>query len=276
MKSRLLGHEIAGRVLAGLAATRDEPRDRARGFAELIDWYTTILEAYPRGQPLFLALLRLHELENIKLAWRVIVNGATESPWQSLWIDLGRLATVALSACRDCRTLPALVEALRQTPYAAIAHDMCRAHADDLAAAELGFDRWASTCIIDAAALLPKADRTAVALAHAVVRERDLNIAHRLRAAGLPSPVVAMPREWQRHAPAPGDHDRWLVWLRRRRKQLCRQAFLEMPFCLAPAVALLLLKEEEIRGLDAIASFDAASSDPGWLTFALAASELGA
>jgi hypothetical protein len=67
-----------------------------------------------------------------------------------------------------------------------------------------------------------------------------------------------------------------MLWLRRQRRRLCRQAFLQAPFCLAPAVALLLLKEEEVRGLDAIASFDSETAEASWLTYALAAGELGA
>jgi hypothetical protein len=276
LKSRLLGHEVAGRVMAGLAATRDERPDRARGLAELIDWYVTILKSYPRGQALFRALLRRHEIENIKLLWRAIVNGAADGAWQARWLDFGRLASITKDDCRDRRTLASLVEALRHSPYAAIAHDMWRAHAGDHAAAEHGFDQWISKGILDAAATLPDVDRTAVEIARALVRERDINIARRLESAGLPATPVTLPRAWQRHAPPAADHDRLMVWLRRRRKLLCRQAFLEPPFCLAPPVALLVLKEEELGALDALASFDPAAADTGWLAYALAASELGA
>ena len=275
MKSRLLGHEVAGRVTAGLGAMRDDRIDRARAFDSLIDCYVTVLKSYPRGQSLFLSLLRRHEIENVKLLWRVIVTGAVNGEWPRHWIDLGRLARVSIDAVRDCRTLPSLVEALRQSPYASIAGDMWRAHAGDPAAAELGFDRWASSVIIDAAAGLTSDDRGAVEIALAVVRERNFNITRRLAAAGLAAPAAPLPRSWQRQAP-PADHDRLPIWLRRRRRLLCRQAFREAPYCLAPAVALLLLKEEEIRGLDALASFDPARADAGWLDYALAASELGA
>lgn len=275
MKSRLLGHEIAGRVLAGLGATTADWQQHATAFAELIEWYVTVLKSYPRGQSLFLSLLRRHEIENVKLLWRVIVNDARTTHWGRHWIDLGRLATLTIEAGRDCGSLPALIEVLKRGPYAAIAHDMWRAHGGDPAAAELGFDRWTSARIAEAAAGLPDNDRTAIALAMAIVRERDVNIAHRMAAAGLPVPPVRLPREWRRDAPAGGDHDRLVLWLRRRRRSLCRQAFREAPYCLAPAVALLLLKEEEVRGLDAIHWFDPASHEAAWLDYALAASELG-
>ena len=180
IKSRLLGHEIAGRVRAGLAATRDDRL--ARGFDGLIASYVTVLKSYPRGQTLFLALLRRHEIENVKLMWRVIVNSAFESRWARHWLDLERLAAISLESCRECRTLPSLIDALRGTPYAAVAGEMWRAHAGDAAAAELGFDRWTSACIVDAAAALPHGDRTAAEIAFAVV---ELAPGERLRVAGI-------------------------------------------------------------------------------------------
>jgi hypothetical protein len=146
-----------------------------------------------------------------------------------------------------------------------------------------------------------------VSLALAVVRERDLNILRRATAAGLSPEVLAaalglvhreigaadvtrlaswtpargpfwtaVPPRWQRHAPPATDWDAWLVWWRRQRRALCRRAFLEPPFCLAPAVALLLLKEEELRGLDAWLALDPRDVDPAAVAYALAAGELGA
>jgi len=67
-----------------------------------------------------------------------------------------------------------------------------------------------------------------------------------------------------------------MVWWRHARRELCRRAFRESPFCLAPGVALLLLKEEEVLGLDAIATFEATGRDAAALEYAIAASELGA
>lgn len=274
MKSRLLGREVAGRFTAGLAMARDERLDPGRGRRELIDWYDIIIGAYPRRTALLHALWRRFEIENVKLVWRAIVNGTPPARWTPRWTDLGRLATIRLTACIDARTLAAFVELLQATPFAAPAADMWRAHANDLAAAELGFDGWISRTILDAAAGLPDGDRTAAGLALAIVREREVNAERRIDATP-PLPGLRLPRAWQRRAPSAHDRERWLVWLRAERRRLCRRAFLESPFCLAPAVALLLLKEEETRGLEAIAAFDADWAEPAALEHAFAASELG-
>ena len=55
-----------------------------------------------------------------------------------------------------------------------------------------------------------------------------------------------------------------MLWLRQQRRRLCRQAFLEAPFCLAPAVALVLLKEEDLRGVAAITAFDPERADAAY------------
>jgi hypothetical protein len=307
LKSRLLGGQIAGRIRVGLAIARDRSTDPAAGWRELLDWYVVALKGYPHGRPLLLALLRRFEIENVKLAWRVAANRHDPARWSSCWIRLDGLAAVTPEAWRDARTFPAIVETLRRTPYAAIAAEMWRAHGRDPLAAEIGFDRWTSRGIVHAASALTAADATAADLALAVVRERDLNVLRRATTAGFSPELLtgalglvhqeaataelmrlaswtpargpfwtAVPRRWQRHAPPAADWDAWLVWWRRARRALCRRAFLESPFCMAPAVALLLLKEEEIRGLDALAAVDAGDADPAAVAYALAASELGA
>lgn len=307
LKSRLLGREIAARVAVGLAASRDHALNADVSRRELLDWYAVVLASYPRGHALIHSLLYRHDIENIKLAWRAIVNAHGSPRWIGRWIDLGRLASVRLESVRDCRTLPSLVDAARRTPFAGIAEAMWRAHAEDPLAAEIGFDRWTSRAIIDSARALPGADRTAAALATAVVRERDFAVLRRAAAAGLSPEILtaalgclhqeigldpamrlaawtpadgpfwaAVPRRWQRHAPPSADWDRWMVWWRHARRDLCRRAFRETPFCLAPAIALLLLKEEEVLGLEAIATFEATVQDAAALEYAIAASELGA
>jgi hypothetical protein len=190
-------------------------------------------------------------------------------------MDFGTLASVSLEQCRDHRTESALADALRKTPFAPIAAAMWRAHAGDPAAAELGFDRWASRGIVEAAAALPAVDRVAAELALAVVRERDANVKARLSGEARPE-LLALPDEWRRTAGPDADARQPLLRLRRARRLLCRRAFRDSPFCLAPAVALLLLKEEEVRGLEALATFqEAAVADPTSLDDALAAGELG-
>lgn len=256
-KSRLHGPEVAGRAIAGLVLSPDERLDPARGFDELIEWYALVLKSYPTGRPLVLALLRLLEIENIKLLWRAIANRVDATAWSRQWHDFGRLASITLDQARECQTLSSLVDRLRHSPYASIAETMWRAHAADLAAAESGFDKWASQALIDCAAALSSPDHTAAALATSVAQERHLHAARR--------------GDNPRHAPAAE-----LIHLRQHRRLLCHRAFRESPYCISPAVALLLLKEEEVRALEAIAVFDAAAHDSAWLAFALAASELGA
>lgn len=306
LKSGLLGREVAARVMAGLPASRGLAATVEDSRRELLRSYGVVLTSYPRGQLLVLSLLRRHEIENIKLAWRAIVNAHAAGRWIPHWIELGRLASVRVQTVRDCRTLPSLVEALRRTPFDAIATAMWRAHAHDPLAAEIGFDRWASRAIVESARALPAADQIASALAIATVRERDFAVVRRAAAAGLAPEILtgalgylhdeidpgevmrlaawtpsdgvfwsAVPRKFRRHAPAAADWNRWLMWWRGRRRALCRRAFRESPFCLAPAVALLLLKEEEVRGLDALATFEAGGCGAPSLEYALAAGELG-
>ncbi len=192
LKSRLLGREIVVRASrSATARQRSLCTGRAAAFRELVDWYHIVLTSYPGGQALILALLRRHEIENVKLAWRAIVGRHPYSRWAGLWIPLDRLATVRIDDCRDCHSLDALVEALRTTPYAEIGDAMRRAHAHDLPAAEIGFDRWASRAIVREADALPPRDVTARDLALAVVRERDINIIGRARRSELDAELLA-------------------------------------------------------------------------------------
>ena len=308
LKSRLLGREIVVRASRSATARQDLSALASGAFRELVDWYHIVLTSYPGGQALILALLRRHEIENVKLAWRAIVGRHPYSRWAGLWIPLDRLATVRIDDCRDCHSLDALVEALRTTPYAEIGDAMRRAHAHDLPAAEMGFDRWTSRAIVREADALPLRDVTARDLALAVVRERDVNIIRRARRSELEVDVLAgtlgylhrelspaelialslwsaadgplstaLPRRWQREGGnRVADWDAWLLLRRRGRRATCRRAFLDQPFCLSPAIALLLLKEEEVRGLAALAE-SADVSEPGSaLELALSASALGA
>ena len=155
LKSRLLGREIVVRASRSATARQDLSALASGAFRELVDWYHIVLTSYPTGQALVLALLRRHEIENVKLVWRAIVGRHPCSRWAGLWIPLERLATVRIDDCRDCHWLDALVEALRTTPYAEIGDAMRRAHPHNLPAAEMGFDRWASRAIVREADALP-------------------------------------------------------------------------------------------------------------------------
>jgi hypothetical protein len=297
MKSRLLGRRVSGN-LAGLAQER---------LRRLVDSYEILIASYPIGRELFLALARLHEIENLKLTWRAIVHGLPSSRWRPYWIPLGSLAALDEDAGRDCRSLSALGGVLERTPYHAISDAMRRAHGEDLAAAELGFDRWASRAVADAALSLPAGEHLARDLAIAIVRERDLNVVRRAtRVNALPPDAIAgavawlgselgapgvvalgtwtpadgalwtrLPRGWVRRLGRVADwHALTQAW-RHERVALCRRAFLAPPFCLAPGVAVLLMQEQDVRALQALHESGGDTEPSAAVEWVLAAGGLG-
>lgn len=297
MKSRLLTRRVSG-DLAALANER---------FRKLIDYYAILIASYPIGQSLLLALVRLHETENLKLVWRAILRGVPPDRWLPLWIPLGSLAAFDAEGCHDCRSLRALHTVLEGTPYHGIAGQMRRAHADDVAAAELGFDRWASRSVIDAALSLPAREHRARDLAIALVRERDLNVVRRARTYALPPDATAgavaflagelgsagvlaladwtpadgplwtrLPRPWVRRVGRVADwHALLLAWRRTRRAE-CHRSFLAPPLCLAPGLAVLLLHEEDVRALRALGESGGDAEPSAAVEWVLAAGGLGA
>ena len=324
LKSQLFGPDLVGRLRAVRdiptegADGREVPRDvgvigdwsdlPTRRFRHLLTCYRVVLASYPSGQTLFRALLRLHEIENLKLVWRARFSSHPFERWDPLWRSLGVLETVRLEDCRDQTSLAGFVASLRVTPFGVIAEATWRAHADDLLASELALDRWASASIARAAASLGRAETTARDLALAVVRERDLNLLRRgVQAFGLSPDAVlgglallprevssdeltrlamwtpqsgrlllAWPRAWGRTADRPADWDGLLLAVKWARGQQCRRAFLGSPYCLGPAMALLLFQEEEVR---AVASMREAAGRPDAgapLQRVLAASAMGA
>jgi hypothetical protein len=309
LKSQLLDADAVrplrvpeGRATAAIA---NLPADR---FCQLLRCYGVVLRCYPSGKDLFRTLFALHEMENLKLAWRALVRSRPFDLWRSLWRPLGVLGTIQLDTCRERTSLADLVSSLRKTPYADIANSVLRAHANDLTAAELAFDRWASAGIASAAASLGAGETATRELAFALVRERDLNLlrrgvrAFRLSPDAVLGSLVLLPRElpsddlarlatwtseegrilpmwpksWKAGPQLPADWDSLLVAIRRARRRACRRAFLGSPYCLAPAVALLLLQAEEVRGLEAIRDSAGNPEDAPVLDRVLAASALGA
>lgn len=254
-KSRLLTRADAAPLFtAGDAASMHralaalEVEDPLR---RLLSVYATAIRADPRGAPLFRALLRLHELENVKLLWRVTARHGPPEALARLWLDLGPLATVA-------KTNPAnvheLAEALAHTPYGATAKTAARVHGDDVAAAELAFDRWASQQLLDEARRLPRREAQARRLIEDVVRERDAQLVQRgekwyglTTVSGIVSPAP-------RRVPP----------------------FAASPFLLAPTLAVLLLAEGELRAVRALAERQGDQTLDAPLLRALAGSRLGA
>jgi vacuolar-type H+-ATPase subunit C/Vma6 len=315
-KARLLSAED-GLVLRAAAArgaaapfptSLPRPGEAVRAlFTALAGDYDTLLRSYPaRGRGLLLALLRLHEVENLKLLWRARARGFAYDRWSRHWRPLGRLATVHLESWRAPLTDGEVLARLSATPYGRLAAAVGRAHAGDAAAAEMAFDRWASARLLEEAEALGASERVARALVRCLLRERDLDAVRRaVSSYGLPPRLAAaapvlLAREMDQSAlealaewtPALGPlgprlarllrgasvrgWDELLVHLRRQRRLLCLRAFRGSPFGMAPAVAFVLLREEEVRSLTALAEARGGPPDPHVVDGVLAASAMGA
>ena len=190
--------------------------------------YATAIRGYPHGAPLFRALRQLHEIEDVKLEWR------------------------------RRRDAP---DAFAATPFAEIVKTVARAHRNDIAAAELAFDRWASQQLLDEARRLPRREALARRLAELVVKERDAEIVRR-------------GAKWYGLTSVSGTAED-VTSLRRERLRLCRRAFVGSPFLLAPAVAVVLLAEEELRAVRALVERQGDETLDPPLLRALAGSQLG-
>ncbi len=272
---------------AGVEPPR-RPEDLARvPFADLLADYRNLVDAYSAGAPLFRALLDLHEVDNLKLAWSACARALPASRWMHLWKALGALETLPLARVRDAASLRGLVAAARGTPYERIAAEVFRAHGDDGAAAQLAFDRWAWSGLLAQARRLPHRESGAADLLLSRVRERDFDLlrrapisfgfsaeaaaaatvllreetdAEQLRRLAAWSPASGplardLPRSVSRRleAVAFSDWDEFLSALRRERRRQCLRAFRGYPFRLAPPVAYLLLREAEVSSLRALA-----------------------
>lgn len=227
--------------------------------ARLLRVYGMAVRGYPRGAALFRALLRLREIENVKLLWRLTARPSRREALERLWTGLGELATVRKL---DAATPNALAEALRDTPYASIAATVARVHGDDVAAAELALDRWASQQLREEVQRLPRRETLSRRLVESVLRERDVQLA--VRGA-----------KWFGLATVPAGTFDVVAW-RRDRLRLCRRAFAGSPFLLAPALAIVLLAEEEVRAVRALVEREGDTSLDVAMVRALAASQIGA
>jgi hypothetical protein len=243
-------------------------------YPPLVAWYAMLLRAYPRASPLWRALLRLHEVENLKLLWRAAVRGRT--PYQAAWRPLGPLAALAGSDRK--RSPDELAAALADTPYAEAAASMFHASGGNAALAEVALDRWAWLGVSRAALDFPGGEADARQLVRLLTLEHDAELLRRGRAAGLDADLVAkstvtlasecrvdallpaaawtpgagalagaLPRPLRRIAPSASGWDDVLLALRRARRAACRRAFVGWPYQVAPALAGLLLREEQVR-----------------------------
>jgi vacuolar-type H+-ATPase subunit C/Vma6 len=229
------------RALAAIgAATDGEALEHA--LQRLLQVYRIAIRGYRAYALLFIALLRLHEVENLKLAWRAIARHVHEGRWHSLWRPLGSLGSVTLEQCRSAESLRDLAERLEDTPYGQIVATLHRAHGDDITAFELGLDRWASGQLLAEAAKLPASEALSRAILEEIVRRRDAQLAERgasMYGLSVAPPTSAVPRRRGAGAPLPYS-------------ALLRRASRGGPFSLAPALAVVLLAEEELRGVIAL------------------------
>jgi vacuolar-type H+-ATPase subunit C/Vma6 len=262
-KSRLLTRIDAAPLFT---ATNAEEMQRVLGaleirdpLARLLRVYAMAIRGYPDGAKLFRALLRLREIENVKLLWRLTAKPSRRAALDELWTDLGALATVPKL---DASTPNALAEALRGTPYGSIAATVARAHANDVAAAELALDRWASQQLREEAQRLPRRETLSRRLVISVAREREAQLA--VRGA-----------KWYGLATVASE-DVDIVAPRRERLRLCRRAFVGSPFLLAPALAIVLLAEEEVRAVRALVERAGDERLDAVMVRTLAASQIGA
>jgi site-specific recombinase len=220
-------------------------------FQRLLGRYRAILKCYQDAVPLVRALLGLHEIENVKLGWRAVARRIPPERWTPLWRDLHELARVSIDPFRNAHTLFDVVKDLDGTLFGGIASDVYTAHADDLASAELAFDRWASLQVVGEIEMLDRSETLAAEIAEALVRLRDDEIARRSSVYGLSQAAAEAARAYPRRR-APADL-----------QMLCRRAFRGQALRLAPAIAYAALTERDDRIARALAERGAdADLDP--------------
>jgi hypothetical protein len=233
-------------------------------FPPLVRWYATVARVYPEARPILTALLRRHEIENVKLLWRAAVRA--RPPIEACWRPLGPLARVAFEP-RPLRP-DALVARLASTPYGDVARAMLRSHVADLPASEMGFDRWVWMDLYDQARRLPARESATFQILRLLVIEHDVDLLRRGTAFGLDSDLVAkaaialphdrrvatLPPPIARLIGSPASWPEALRALRRIRLRACRRAFVGWPFRLAPPIAATLLRDEQARAAMTIAA----------------------
>ena len=268
----------------GAEAARESDAVAAALLSGLLDDYAALRRHYPRGEPLFSAVLRLHEVENLKLAWRARSRGEAPGDWRRLWTPLGRLETLTLAAWSEAASLRDAAKDAAGTPFGPAVADALRSRESDPKAAELDFDRDAWAAVADEARRLPSREKGAADLALAFVRERDYDLLGRSSARNMtPEAAVAatvvlrqeergetlralaawkppegpisarLPWRLARRLPPVSDRDALATALARQRRDRCRRALRLYPFRLAPPLAYLLLRREEVRCLSALA-----------------------
>lgn len=211
-------------------------------FARLVEDYARALRSMPGDAEPLSSLLARHELENLKLVYRACVRSlprARVAPW---WRPLGALAVLDAAAWQEVRALPQMIEAAKRTPYRTAVAML--AQAADPAMAELGLDRFATQRI---AAAARASERDVAALLLAVVRERDAEVRRRAAAYGLDDDAG------RRLAVLDGERARPVDELREERRRACWRALRSGRLSRVPWLALLLLEEDRLAQVIALA-----------------------
>jgi hypothetical protein len=302
LKSRLWAPLDRQLVVGGVApdgrAIRGEPEEVYPG---IVRWYARFITIYPTAAPLLRALFRRHEVENVKVLWRAAARGRAPRP--EVWRPLAPLGVLTLSS--RVMTVQDLVHQLEATPYAGIGRALLRSHGADLPATEIGLDRWVWGTILESAGRLPPAEAAAGRLVRALAIEHDAELLRRGTRLGLEPDLVAkstvvlshetrigqlsaaaawragdgplgrvLPRALARVAPAASQWDDVVLALRSARLRACRRAFVGWPFRLAPALAALILCEEQGRVAVSVAAARAGGhAERLWLALAASALE---
>jgi vacuolar-type H+-ATPase subunit C/Vma6 len=203
----------------------------AAAYSRLVDDHVVMRRAYPESRPALAALMQLHELENLKLLWRAVVRGTAMVDWRGSWRPLGVLQIVSPEWFTSALTVMGLTRALQATPYGELGTTLRRSHGHDVAAAELAIDRFGTHALASAHDRMPVVERSARRLLRAIVHRREA-LAH-----ARASPTVGRPIQ------------RRLIDTQPNVAALARHVLSFEPFSFAVPLALILMREEEVRRL---------------------------
>jgi ATP synthase C subunit len=274
-----------GRAIAGT------PEDIYPG---LVRWYATYLRIYPSAGPLVRALFRRHEAENLKLLWRAALRDrvAPAECWRPLaplatltrparvltpqelvqQVERTPYGEIARALLRShAGDLPATEIGLDRWVWSAIVEEAVQLPIEEAAASRLvrllAIEHDADLLrrgvslglepdlVAKSTVVLSRECRIGVLSAVAAWRDGDGPLAR-----VLPPPLARVLREGsdldfriENRDPTPA-WDGVVRALRRARLRECRRAFVGWPFRLAPALAALLLREEQARAMSSVAA----------------------
>jgi hypothetical protein len=261
-------------AVAALRSAGIDARDAGAAFRACLARFVADAERLVASWPhphLLLAIVGLTEVENLKLGCRAVRTGAAADLWQPLWSPLGKVARLQMEPFLDVPSLRAALDRLPALPWGDAARRALRAHEDDPAAFEMALDAFASRRILEA-----DAASDARRLAASLVRIRDVDAVSRASARGRSAEdagtaATLLRRELRPdalRALAAGEVTEaaraflkcpartvpaLLDALRARLRADCLRTFSGSPFHAACAVALLLLRLDEMQAVTAIA-----------------------